>query len=85
VSEGGGDGFEEVEVGELFVHAVFGPHGFDAEQIAFLKTIGALFDGGLLEVVQERRLSGAGSGAGKHVAARVNDARERVRSIERGA
>ncbi len=83
--EGVDDGGEKVEVGELFVDAVFGPGGFDAEEIAFLEPIGALFDGGLFEVVRERGLAGGGGVAGEDVAAGEDHARESVGSVERGA
>jgi hypothetical protein len=47
VFEGGGDGGQEVEVGELFVDAVFGSGGFDAEEVAFWELKGALLDCGV--------------------------------------
>jgi hypothetical protein len=34
--EDGGDEVEEVEVGELSVDGVLGPHGFDGKEVAFL-------------------------------------------------
>ena len=72
--QGGGDGAEEVEIGELFVFAAVGPGGAEAELVAFLEPKRDLFDGGLFEVVGEGGLAWGGCGAGEDVAACVGDA-----------
>jgi len=49
--EGGGNGGEEGEFGELFVGAFVGPDAQEAEFVAVLEPERDLLDGGLFEVV----------------------------------
>ena len=58
----------------MFVFAVGGPGGAEAELVAFLEPEGDLFDGGLFEVVGEGGLAWGGCGAGEDVATGVRDA-----------
>jgi hypothetical protein len=53
VSEGRGDGFEEVEVGELSLNAVIGAQGFDGVEVTLLEPVGGT-DGGGPELTTER-------------------------------
>jgi len=78
LAEGGEDGAEKVEIGELLVFAGVGLGGAETELVAFLEPEGDLRDGGLFEVVGEWGLAGTGRSAGKDVAAGVRHARDRA-------
>ena len=64
---------EEVGLQEGLVRAVVRPDAEQARAVAVAKPIGDLLNGGLFEVVGERRLSGVRRIAGEDVAAGVGD------------
>ena len=70
------DGFhigEQVRLRELLVGSLVGPDRLEAQFVAILEPGGDLLDGGLLQVVGEGGLAGAGRCAGENVAAGVGD------------
>ena len=75
--ENGSDFEEEVGLQEGLVRAVVRPDAEQARAVTVAKPIGDLFDGGLFEIVGQRRLAGVRRIAGQHVAASVCDASDR--------
>ena len=62
------DGFhfeEEVRLEERFVHAAVRPDAEQAGAVTVAKPVGDLLDGGLLQIVGQRRLSGVRRIAGR--------------------
>ena len=75
--EDGSDFEEEVGLEEGLVRAVVRPDAEQARAVTVAKPVRDLLDGGLFEVVGERRLSDVRRVAGQNVTSRVRHARER--------